>query len=127
MLVLFMWVSSQYKFGTIPRKSMSYSTIQLLENTTFVFVSTDDSVRKRFELPDPSTCPGRLIGFKSQGDIPFDIQTQTSSLAHTAPFEARLLLSDGQSDWVSLASYTCLLYTSPSPRDLSTSRMPSSA
>ena len=25
------------------------------------------------------------------------------------------------------ANYTCLLYTSPSPRDLSTSRMPSSA
>ena len=25
------------------------------------------------------------------------------------------------------ATYTCLLYTSPSPRDLSTSRMPSSA
>ena len=24
-------------------------------------------------------------------------------------------------------TYTCLLYTSPSPRDLSTSRMPSSA
>ena len=28
---------------------------------------------------------------------------------------------------VSTASYVCLLYTSPSPRDLSTSRMPSSA
>ena len=27
----------------------------------------------------------------------------------------------------SLQAYTCLLYTSPSPRDLSTSRMPSSA
>ena len=26
-----------------------------------------------------------------------------------------------------LLNYTCLLYTSPSPRDLSTSRMPSSA
>ena len=26
-----------------------------------------------------------------------------------------------------LAMYSCLLYTSPSPRDLSTSRMPSSA
>ena len=26
-----------------------------------------------------------------------------------------------------VAKYTCLLYTSPSPRDLSTSRMPSSA
>ena len=34
-------------------------------------------------------------------------------------------------DWVTsgytVGSYTCLLYTSPSPRDLSTSRMPSSA
>ena len=29
--------------------------------------------------------------------------------------------------WVSDCSYCCLLYTSPSPRDLSTSRMPSSA
>ena len=33
--------------------------------------------------------------------------------------------------WVGMAicvpTYTCLLYTSPSPRDLSTSRMPSSA
>ena len=28
---------------------------------------------------------------------------------------------------VCLGNYTCLLYTSPSPRDLSTSRMPSSA
>ena len=27
----------------------------------------------------------------------------------------------------SMRSYACLLYTSPSPRDLSTSRMPSSA
>ena len=29
--------------------------------------------------------------------------------------------------WVSNIHETCLLYTSPSPRDLSTSRMPSSA
>ena len=29
--------------------------------------------------------------------------------------------------WTLAALYTCLLYTSPSPRDLSTSRMPSSA
>ena len=28
---------------------------------------------------------------------------------------------------VKIAAHTCLLYTSPSPRDLSTSRMPSSA
>ena len=30
-------------------------------------------------------------------------------------------------EYVALGGYTCLLYTSPSPRDLSTSRMPSSA
>ena len=29
--------------------------------------------------------------------------------------------------WYEEANNTCLLYTSPSPRDLSTSRMPSSA
>ena len=29
--------------------------------------------------------------------------------------------------WKKLGPYACLLYTSPSPRDLSTSRMPSSA
>ena len=37
---------------------------------------------------------------------------------------------DGALSWDMMRSgmwYTCLLYTSPSPRDLSTSRMPSSA
>ena len=35
---------------------------------------------------------------------------------------------EAQGQWVEAAeSYGCLLYTSPSPRDLSTSRMPSSA
>ena len=36
-----------------------------------------------------------------------------------------ILCMHGQPVWSYL--YTCLLYTSPSPRDLSTSRMPSSA
>ena len=36
----------------------------------------------------------------------------------------RIELEDKQDD---LLSHICLLYTSPSPRDLSTSRMPSSA
>ena len=37
--------------------------------------------------------------------------------------DSNLTLNAGSSD----ALITCLLYTSPSPRDLSTSRMPSSA
>ena len=33
----------------------------------------------------------------------------------------------GSPDWQKMVHYTCLLYTSPSPRDRSLSRMPSSA
>ena len=41
---------------------------------------------------------------------------------------AQELYGDSELDWVILTSNNiCLLYTSPSPRDLSTSRMPSSA
>ena len=40
--------------------------------------------------------------------------------------ESRAHEFDRLSFWTDLAR-TCLLYTSPSPRDLSTSRMPSSA
>ena len=39
------------------------------------------------------------------------------------PFERAKPLTQQGSEW----AYNCLLYTSPSPRDLSTSRMPSSA
>ena len=50
-----------------------------------------------------------------------------------------LLVSENRPEWfvsdlaimvaggITVPAYTCLLYTSPSPRDLSTSRMPSSA
>ena len=44
------------------------------------------------------------------------------------PFSLRLPLADGQGNFGSVdGDPPCLLYTSPSPRDLSTSRMPSSA
>ena len=36
-------------------------------------------------------------------------------------------LDKGDNDGIELLSYICLLYTSPSPRDNRTSRMPSSA
>ena len=59
-----------------------------------------------------------------------------SSLADNALFVAavELLKTSGAPKWQPAALvpmfalfYVCLLYTSPSPRDLSTSRMPSSA
>ena len=54
-------------------------------------------------------------------DIAGGILSNDDLLLSLANYEAR---GAGQ---VGLGSQTCLLYTSPSPRDLSTSRMPSSA
>ena len=48
------------------------------------------------------------------------LPTEPDRQAHDA---ADLLLLDTLAGWIA----SCLLYTSPSPRDLSTSRMPSSA
>jgi len=46
----------------------------------------------------------------------------------TVPARSFARFDEGRRAWVSRpGTYTCLLYTSPSPRDLSTSRMPSSA
>ena len=41
--------------------------------------------------------------------------------------DAALLMEAGNIDDITMYFEACLLYTSPSPRDLSTSRMPSSA
>ena len=43
------------------------------------------------------------------------------------PKVAAMMDTVADMEWHEVRSETCLLYTSPSPRDLSTSRMPSSA
>ena len=54
------------------------------------------------------------------GDIRLDNSTQNAATG--------IYICDTDEDGTDIASYLhCLLYTSPSPRDLSTSRMPSSA
>ena len=67
-----------------------------------------------------STGPGVATGLSVTIDMP-----------DTENAEARIDASVGQLDWQDLdiahPVMSCLLYTSPSPRDLSTSRMPSSA
>ena len=47
--------------------------------------------------------------------------------AEEALQESMILASPGDEIVIAEGIYSCLLYTSPSPRDLSTSRMPSSA
>ena len=57
-------------------------------------------------------------------EIPKDYEAQVRSRSGLALKKGiSVLNSPGTID----ADYSCLLYTSPSPRDLSTSRMPSSA
>ena len=63
-------------------------------------------------------------------DISFDHYSRTSSPKHhqvAQDFFLTLLDKGGFEVKTEEQFYDCLLYTSPSPRDLSTSRMPSSA
>ena len=61
-------------------------------------------------------------------DIRFAFKTETSEAEGLTPesaLELRFTFPTGGDAWST--NQVCLLYTSPSPRDLSTSRMPSSA
>ena len=63
------------------------------------------------------------LTWKINDDVTFNIRANDRMLDQ--PTVAPVLLNQG---WGSNAgTHSCLLYTSPSPRDLSTSRMPSSA
>ena len=58
-----------------------------------------------------------------EGAIPFKIHLERPNAETIAAMEeAKRIANDP-----SVKGYTCLLYTSPSPRDISGSRMPSSA
>ena len=59
-----------------------------------------------------------VLGFKVSKDIPVGEYRWLTVVSDEDPDGTELLLEP---------STHCLLYTSPSPRDLSTSRMPSSA
>ena len=53
--------------------------------------------------------------------------SMTSSTTTTSTVTETINSMDYNTGWQYAVTGTCLLYTSPSPRDLSTSRMPSSA
>ena len=62
-----------------------------------------------------------LMQWSLQAILPFERESYRATLLHGLPADkARNCFSQ-------LLATACLLYTSPSPRDLSTSRMPSSA
>ena len=77
---------------------------------------------------EPNACPGQrtMCGTRTlvsgrQSSRGLDQQSRLYSRCTPFPTSSRDRMNHAQTSW------TCLLYTSPSPRDLSTSRMPSSA
>ena len=73
-------------------------------------------------------CPGLLWGSRAQRKVPVEFYIQMSGREnrHFANTRSRTLCT-ARSCARTRRIRGCLLYTSPSPRDLSTSRMPSSA
>ena len=73
---------------------------------------------------------GVAIAATTLVSVPLGISTALAAIAHEIPQEAgdfAILLSAGHSRKKALMLNACLLYTSPSPRDRTRSRMPSSA
>ena len=66
---------------------------------------------------------GHVLEFKSEIQLSYDFSS-VSSIGFSYNHVSNASLGDKNPG---ANSYICLLYTSPSPRDLSTSRMPSSA
>ena len=84
------------------------------------------------EVTDPEELLGQLVGSR----MATDLEIRACFEAWAKESERVILLEHGVSHEgraqyhvvvTSPANHACLLYTSPSPRDLSTSRMPSSA
>ena len=71
-------------------------------------------------------------GVVSVAGIPVDERSIVANISNSAVESVSFELVDGSGNLLvnrteNVLPYACLLYTSPSPRDLSTSRMPSSA
>ena len=81
---------------------------------------------QRFQIP--------IIGFLSFCSLASAQFGPPPELSETLVWDAGEYISDTGAHWLTVqfptlrgAAYTCLLYTSPSPRDQRGSRMPSSA
>jgi len=81
-------------------------------------------VKVRVEVPPPATLTGLKLAETPPGSAPVDSET----VPVKPPDAVIVMVVETEPDLgiVKLVG-DCLLYTSPSPRDLSTSRMPSSA
>ena len=99
-----------------PFASLKSKTVVVKKNITQGEVITEDHLTYSFQisddLPGGFTTMSDIIGRKAKFNLARGAVIKTRQLEIVYPVEK---------------GKACLLYTSPSPRDLSTSRMPSSA
>ena len=85
--------------------------------------SLDKSIkRKRVEVKAPGIIPRKSVNEPMQTGL-----KAIDSLIPIGRGQRELIIGDRQTGKTAVAVDTCLLYTSPSPRDATLSRMPSSA
>ncbi len=79
----------------------------------------------------PALSDAELLEFEGMGTLEAfntdGLRTLLKTMDHIPNLKEKTLRYPGHIEKIRILRETCLLYTSPSPRDLSTSRMPSSA
>jgi len=96
------------------------------------FIITVPARGYRFAAPNSTRPPTPSVGVYHVPNLPLPLPDKCSvavlPFANMSEDSDQEYFSDGiTDDLITALSRLCLLYTSPSPRDLSTSRMPSSA
>ena len=124
------WVGITNPASELPN-STSLTRYRVAHSCMFFLQIREKNAKKKYPVflePTPLGPAVREGG--KQSDIPFvgrpclfDLVLRPTSIHDSCTF------ARGSNRWTMAAQHTssCLLYTSPSPRDLSTSRMPSSA
>ena len=97
---------------------------KLIKSKLSVF---DEEKIEKFSFKKKSDSEKALNEIKNQSYKIADVSSKVYRRNPMAPFTTSTLQQTASGKFGFGASRTCLLYTSPSPRDLSTSRMPSSA
>ena len=98
------------------------------DNSTSTLAKANDDVTLIFTASEAIGTP--VVTFRSGGDAITDgsvVYSNTSGNTWTAVYTANASDTDGAVTYSIAFGDTCLLYTSPSPRDRTRSRMPSSA
>ena len=127
------WYSGNAELNSYALKQSRYGEMRDGE-VVLVFVTEPFSESKQVKLDYPKMAGKdkvpvmklNQVGKFSTGIYDYSIMTSTFTPVDTKAFPHTLKSTTSVQEWCG-HTYTCLLYTSPSPRDQRGSRMPSSA